>query len=192
KNSFTIPDDQKNNVSVTNTVQAADISEVFATQINSKLSLSQTGYYSSQQGIQNSGPIPPQVGSATTYTIVWQLKNLFDDASNIKVRAVLPPNVSLTSQVSPASQLSNVSFDNVSREMVWSVGSLPATQSASLAFQVSLLPADPQRGTVATLIGQASVFGEDRTTGATIKTTVSGVNTSLPDDSANSGGGIIQ
>ena len=140
---------------------------------------------------------PPEVGKATTYTINWEIKNYFSDSKNVKVKATLPQNVSLTGQILPQDQSSSFSFDSASREIVWSAGDILAGTGVTgdpitLSFQVSLTPDSSQKGSAASLIGQAQISGENQFTNTAITSQDSVVNTSLPDDFANSGGGIVQ
>jgi hypothetical protein len=160
------------------------------------LVISQKGYYQSAD-ISNSGAIPPKVGKATTYTIDWEIKNYFSDAKNVKVKAILPKNVSLTGQILPQDESSNFSFDSASREIVWSAGDIQAGTGVTgdpvgLSFQISLTPDNSQKGSAAPLIGQVQVSGENQFTNTAITSQDSAIDTSLPDDFANSGGGIVQ
>lgn len=196
KNNVAITGDQKNNMLLKNTVTVSETSQEFDTKVNSNLSLSQKAYYSSQAGIQNSGPIPPQVNQATTYTIVWQVGNTFDDVKNVKVKATLPEGVILTSTIIPTSQISQFSLDSSSRQIVWSAGDLLANASAgslpSISFQISLTPNLLQQGKLASLIGSATISGDDQFTGKVISNTAPALDTSLPDEASNSGGGIVR
>ena len=184
------------NTVITNEVNISQITQKFTIKVNSGLVISQKGFYGSSD-ISNSGPIPPEAGKATTYAIVWEIKNYFSDAKNVKVKATLPENVSLTGQILPTNESSNFSFDSASREIVWSAGDIQAGTGVngdpvSLYFQVSLTPNSSQKGSAAPLIGQAQITGENQFTNTTITTQDSGITTSLPDDFANSGGGIVQ
>ncbi len=185
-----------NDTLITNEVNISQITQKFTIKVNSGLVISQRAYYK-DPGISNSGPIPPKAGKATTYTITWDIKNYFSDTKNVKVKAVLPQNISLTGQILPQDQLSSFSFDSASREIVWSAGDILAGTGVngdpvSLSFQVSLTPSALQKGTTAPLIGEVNISGENQFTGTVITAKDSGVNTSLPDDFANSGGGIVQ
>lgn len=177
---------------IKNKVNVFDINEEFITRINSKLELSQKVYHSVIDGIENSGPVPPEVGKTTTYTVSWQVKNSFNDVKNIKVKAFLPQNVTLSDSIIPENQISNFSLDSNSREIVWSVGDLASGSLASLTLQIALTPSLSQKGKPADLISQATVSGEDQFTGVTTQSTSPAVNSNLPDDQANSGGGIVQ
>jgi len=184
------------NTTITDEINISQITQKFTIKVNSGLVISQKGYYRNQD-ISNSGPVPPEAGKATTYTINWEIKNYFSDEKNVKVKATLPKNVSLTGQILPEDESSNFSFDSTSREIVWSAGDIQAGTGVTgdpiiLSFQISLTPDILQKGSVAPLIGQAQISGENQFTNTTITAQDSGVDTSLPDDFANSGGGIVQ
>lgn len=181
---------------INNEVNISQITQKFSVKVNSGLVISQTAYYK-DDNIENSGPTPPEVGKATTYAVSWEIKNYFSDARNTKVRATLPEGVSLTGKILPEFESSNFSFDSVSREIVWSAGDILAGTGVNgdpifLSFQVSLTPSLSQKGLVAPLIGQVQVSGENQFTNTIIIAQDSGINTSLPDDFTNSGGGIVQ
>ena len=163
------------------------------TKVNSKIEVLEQGFYSNQNNIQNTGPIPPISGKATTYIISWQVKNYSNDVKNVKVKAILPQGVSLTGILSPESEYSKFSLDSASRQLVWSVGDVKAGQNpAPLYFQISFTPDASQKGMTATLIKQAVVTGEDQFTSAVVSNTSPAVDTNLPADLTNSNKGIIQ
>ncbi len=171
--------------------------EEFTNKINSKLALSQKGFF--QDGIfGNSGPVPPEVGQTTSYTITWQLENYYNDVRDVKVKAILPQNVSLSSKIFPEEQLDRITFDSVSREIVWNVGDLVfgqgvLSQAPSISFQVNFNPTEDQRGEIAQLISPARIIGQDHWTGEVIQSAASYVDTSLPhDNSVSHEAGIVQ
>ncbi len=177
---------------VKNKVDVEGISQEFETKINSKLELLQRAYHSNFDGIENFGPIPPKVGETTTYVINWQIKNYSNDVKNLKVKTILPQNVFLSDAIFPENQAPNFSYDSQSKEIVWSAGDLSQGGQESLSFQIALTPSSLQKGDSAILIGQVTVSGEDQFTESAITSTAPLVNTNLPDDQANSGGGIVQ
>lgn len=184
------------NIVIANEVTISQITQKFEIKLSSGLFIMQKGYYQNEE-ISNSGQIPPKVGQSTTYTINWEIKNYFSNAKNVKVKAVLPSNVNLTGKIMPEDESSNFSFDSVSREIVWSVGDVMAGTGVTgdpitLSFQVSLVPNISQRGTIAPIIGSAQISGENQFTNTLITSQSASVDTLLPDDYINSGGGIIQ
>lgn len=196
KNNWT-PDstDEKTSI-ITDEINISQIVQKFTVKVNSGLEISQSGAYEGFD-IINSGPVPPQAGKATTYTIVWNIKNHSSDQKNVKVKATLPKNVSLTGRIRPEDEYANFSFDSASRQIVWSPGDILSGTGVngdpvSLSFQISITPTDDQKGSTAQLIGQAQVSGENQFTNTTTNATDAAVTTALPDDFAHSGGGIVQ
>ncbi|MBZ9578471.1 hypothetical protein KJA14_01325 [Patescibacteria group bacterium] len=160
--------------------------EELSTKINSKLEILQKGYFEDEI-FGNSGPLPPKVAETTTYTVIWQAENYYNDVKNVKVKAILPPEVKLTGKIFPEEQSSKFAFDTESREIVWEIGDLEAGRGVSdagpvIAFQVALTPTANQRGQIATLINEAKISGEDQWTEATLETIAEAVDTTLPDD----------
>jgi len=196
KSDWTLSSADINGTVITDSVNISQITQKFETKVSSGLVISQKAYYVSSN-ITNSGLIPPKVGQATTYTVNWEIKDYFSDAKNVKVKATLPENVSLTGQIFPQNELSNFSFDSASREIVWSVGDILAGTGVNgdpvaLYFQVSLVPTASQKGKSTGIIGPVQISGENQFTNTAISSQDSGVSTTLPDDFANSGGGIVQ
>jgi hypothetical protein len=133
------------------------------------------------------GSLPPEVGKETYYTIIWQVKNYYNDVKNVKVRATLPQEVNLTGKILPETEASKFSFDPKSREIVWSLGDLEAGKGitnlpATINFQVSFVPTQDQKGKSPDIISEVKITGEDTWTGQTLQSTDSPINTTLPDD----------
>jgi len=169
-----------------NKVFIGQLKEEFLTKISSKLEIVQKGYFEDEI-FGNSGPLPPKVGETTTYTIIWQVKNYYSDIKNAKVKATLPPQVSLTGKIFPEEMTSKFSFDSQSKEIVWSIGDLEREIGISkppltLAFQIIFSPDESQRGQTPEIIGQAKISGEDSWTESEIEATSTAITTLLPDD----------
>ncbi|MBI2113379.1 MAG: hypothetical protein HYT50_02275 [Candidatus Wildermuthbacteria bacterium] len=191
KNEF---DPGDRNLVARNRILLSEASEEFEVKVNAKLVIEQRGYYEDEV-FGNDGPLPPQVGRKTTYTVLWQAKNYLNDVKNAKVTAVLPPTVELTGQVFPEG--AHLTFDSQSRELVWAVGDMQSGaglggQPVSVAFQIALSPAGWQRGSPAQLIGQATITGDDAWTIQSVLGTSSPIDTSNLSDSSSQGKGIVQ
>ncbi len=177
------------NPTLKNTVLISQVKEEFETKISTKLVITQKAFYNDEI-FGSSGPLPPEVGKETMYTIVWEAKNYYNDAKNVKVKATLPKNVRLTGKIFPKEETSNFSFDSKSREIVWSIGDDKPMMAgtgifmapARIAFQVALKPTKEQEGKIVPLIGQAVISGEDQWTEKIVQSTTSGIKTDLPDD----------
>ncbi|MDP3991005.1 MAG: hypothetical protein Q8P63_01795 [Candidatus Nealsonbacteria bacterium] len=181
----TMNDSDKNPI-LKNKIILSQAQEEFVTKVNSKLDIIQRGYYGDEV-FGNTGPIPPEVGKQTTYTIIWQAKNYYNDIKSAQVRAVLGDGVKLTGNIFPENSV--LTFDSGSREVIWKIGDLTAgkgvlDQAPSVAFQVSFTPLVFQAGATPILIGEAELSGEDQYTGLMVKGHSSSINTTLPDDTA--------
>ncbi|MCX6760550.1 MAG: hypothetical protein NTZ84_00355 [Candidatus Nealsonbacteria bacterium] len=188
KNEWPISDASGKNPLIKNTLYLSQSKEEFINKVNSRLVISQKGYFNDEI-FGNTGSLPPKVGGEpTTYTIVWQVKNYYNNVNNVKVKAVLPAYCALTGLIFPEEQSSKFTFDSQSREIVWSVGDLKASQGVfgtaapNISFQIKFTPTGSQIGQMPEIIGQAKMTGEDQWTGETIEGTSSGVTTDLPED----------
>ncbi len=172
-------------------------SQEFEVKIASRLEIAQTGFYQDEV-FGNQGPIPPKAGVPTSYTVIWQVKNIGNDLENVKVKAQLGQGVKLTGDLFPEG--APVSFDPISREVVWQIGSLASgagffdSQTApSAAFQVELTPTILQKGKVVELISEAIVTADDAFIEQSLSSVDDAVDTTLlDDDTVSEQQGIVQ
>jgi len=174
------------NPTLKNKVFIGQVKEEFVTKISSKMEVVQKGYFQDEV-FGNSGPLPPEVGKTTTYTIMWQVKNYYSNVKNAKVKAVLPEGVELTGSIFPEEEVSRFTFDSQSREIVWSIGDLErglgiTDQGLTLAFQIAFTPKESQRYQILNIINEAKIIAEDSWTETTIQFSAPAINTLLPDD----------
>lgn len=196
---WTIANPGDKNAVLKDSVLVSQVKESFEVKMNTKLSISQRGYFDDDV-FGNSGPVPPKVGEATTYTIIWGAKNYYNDVKNMKVKATLPQNVKLTGSISPDTESSQFTYDSQSREVVWKVkkgdlieaGTGVINQGPSISFQVSFTPTSDQIGAPANLVNSPDVSAEDQWTNNKVESTGSSINTNIPDDLISSGKGTVQ
>lgn len=172
----------------------ASETEEFSTKINSKLELAQKILFEDEI-FGNTGQIPPKVGEITTYTVMWQAKNYYNEVKNVKARTILPDYVHFNGKFFPEG--SNLTYDPNSREVVWEAGNFGVGQGVlniapNIAFQISFSPNGSQLGQTPDLISQAIISGEDTWTGDTVDGTAPSVNTTLPDDPSINRQGIVR
>jgi hypothetical protein len=75
--------------------------------ISASLFVRAKGYFNDDGRIVNEGVIPPEVGKETSYTIHWNLTNLFNGIRDVKVVSVLPEGVKWTgSYIKPNGEVS--------------------------------------------------------------------------------------
>jgi hypothetical protein len=119
-------------------------------------------YYSGP--FSNTGPIPPTVGKATTYTVVWSLSDTANSISNAQVTSSIPQWVNFVGTFLPASE--DLTYNPTTRQILWNADRIPAGAgitgtSRSVSFQVSLNPSLSQIGTSPVLINAAVLTGHD-------------------------------
>lgn len=203
KDDWQIDNLEDKNLTIKNKIYLAQQSrEEFTYKVNSKLVVEQKGYFQDEVfgNFGNSGPIPPKIGEKTTYTIIWQIKNYYNALKNVRIKAVLPQQVSLTSKIFPEEQNEKFAFDSNSREIVWNIGDLEAGQGVldslsipSIAFQISFTPTVSQKGQTPEIIKEVSIFAEDSWTEELLESNNESINTSLPDDeTVSEEQGIVQ
>jgi len=172
------------NATIRNYVSLGGAKEIFETKVNSKLEISQKGYFYTEV-FSNFGPLPPKVGFQTTYAIFWEVKNFHNQVKNVKIRAILPPEVSVVDDFHPKE--ASFTFDPATREVLWILGDLEKGTGVLntppfLYFQIALTPTSEQRGRTPEIISEATISGEDSWTETLIANTASAINTTLPDD----------
>jgi hypothetical protein len=145
------------------------------------LEIQQSGFYEDEV-FGNQGPYPPQAGQSTSYTIIWQAKNYYNDVNNVKVKAILPADVRLTGKIFP--QDSRFTFDSQSREIVWEVGNLEtgkgvSTPAPNVAFQIEFRSNTLGAGETPEIISQARITGQDVFTESMLQSIAPALNTLL-------------
>ncbi len=195
KEDWQISETKGKNTSITNKIFLSKVQQEFITKINSKLEISQKAYFENEV-FENSGPLPPQAGQSTKYVVIWEVKNYFNDTTNVKVKAVLPNQVRLTGEIFPKE--ANLTFDSQSREIVWDVGDVEAGAGVdkphpNIAFQISLTPNTSQSGKIVDLISNAVILGQDVWTESSLENGDGKIDTTLPnDDSISDAMGRVQ
>lgn len=133
----------------------------------------------------NTGPIPPKAEKETTYTVVLDISNSFNDVADVTLTTQLPPYVRWLGEVNPSTE--QVLYDESTRTVSWNIPDMRAgvgytSSSKEMAFQISFLPSLSQVGTTPELTGFLSVVGTDRFTGGLIESEKSALSTRLNND----------
>ena len=129
--------------------------------------------------------MPPKADIPTTYTVVWNTTNSFNQVSNVEVRATLPSYVKWTNIKTPASEI--FSFNPVTNEVVWNVGSVLSntgfgSTKKEIQFQLEFLPSTSQIGQSPMILGEANLSGIDKVTGLKVNSTAPAVTTNFSGD----------
>lgn len=175
-------------------IEAATVSadSDIVVKINTKTELKTKGYYF-DSAMKNTGPLPPKVNQATSYTVHWQITNFSNDADNITVRSALPEGVGWLNKKSGAGA-ATLEYNERANELVWNVGKMSAGTGVLLdpyevVFQVGLTPAAHQANMTVPILSESVLTGEDVFTGVDISANAPALKTDLPDDS---GVGILK
>lgn len=148
-------------------------------------------YFNADDIPVGSGPLPPQVGQATTYRVYWTLTNALHDVTDLKLSAKLPPNVTWTG-------LSNVDagdlkFDASSEKIVWTLNWMPTSiKTLTVSFDVALAPTEDQRGKIATLTEGTIFEATDKQNGWPIILSAPPLTTAAENDQAAAGKGRVE
>jgi len=197
KEDWEISSAEDKNPVIKNKVYLSQAREEFVNKVKSKIEIVQQGYFQ-EEVFGNSGPIPPEVGKTTTYTIIWQAKNYYSEVKNTKVKAVLSAEVKLTGQIFPEEESEKFAFDSQSRELVWEVGDLEVGQgilndAPNISFQIEFTPKESQKGRTPDLISVATISGQDQWTENTLTASSTAIDTTLPDDdTVTNSQGVVQ
>ncbi len=131
---------------------------------SAKLGLQQKTLYKSGP-FENTGALPPKVGTPTTYTIEWAIPPQVVNFSNVRVVAVLPEYVYWLDEVFPDG--ARVVYDAGTRTVTWNQGDVPSTltNDVSVSFQVRVTPSISHKQTSPTIVEAVTLSGTNTLTG---------------------------
>jgi len=155
--------------------------DVLDVKVNSILSFNVLGYYSDGP-IKNFGPLPPKVGSETSFAVSWQLINTTNDMKDVVVKATIPPNVKWTGFIDPKD--AGITYDPTKGLITWKPGIVFAGSgytipSQRVDFQLSFVPAFVHVGTAISLVSETSLEGTDVFTGKKVERRLPGLDSTL-------------
>jgi hypothetical protein len=143
------------------------VSQELLTKVTTAVNFEQTVYYNDPEaGFTNSGPIPPQVGKQTTYTVHWTIDGTSNDIVDAKVIGFLPPGVTWMDKVTVNANQPFVTYEAGTGRLVWNLEVVPAGTGTSLPqyeaiFQVAITPTNAQQGGSVELIKKSELQGQD-------------------------------
>jgi hypothetical protein len=130
------------------------------------------------------GPLPPTVGSETSYAILFTITNTTNSIENARLTALLPPYVRWDGVYKPASE--KITFTQRDGSLVWDIGTIePGVGSEGaprqIVFSVGFIPSSSQIGEEAVLLQDIRLTGLDAA-GSEVERTVSDITTQLTSD----------
>lgn len=161
--------------------------------VGTTLALEATAFYDDGRlGLTSNGPVPPQVGQETTYTVRFRVGSTLNDVGDVTLRAVLPDGVRYTGK--NYLTIGSLEFNDRTGEIFWTIpqlvaGSSRLRPSEELHVQVAIVPAEHQAGSKVPFLNHTSIAGADLFTDAGVRQEL----TIFPDtDSAAKGQGTVE
>lgn len=152
-------------------------------------------YYRDDGTQVGAGPLPPQVGSTTTYRMYWRITNTTNELTGLTVSVKIPASVFWTGK-NVSATAGSVAFDAATRIVTWTLNKLPTgvgigSTPVSAAFDLSITPEAEQAGTSPVLVEAQTLKAKDSFTGTSIEVKKDQSTTDLPNDSRATGKGAV-
>ncbi len=170
-------------------------SATVTTKITTDLSLrTEARYYDDEYIKVGDGPVPPQVGTATTYVIYWYLQNTTNEVSTVSVTTELPTGVVWADNGSVSA--GDIVYDPTARTITWTINKIPRHVGQFIPelygeFAVTITPQSADIGSTVTLLQQSLLTATDVFTDASIHQTTGLTTTDLPTDPVKTGQGEV-
>lgn len=159
--------------------------------INAAVALTASAHYFSTDGAPiGEGPLPPAVGSGTTFEVMWTIPHALHPLEDLVVTATLPPGVTFAGNV--ASDLGKVTYDasaNIVRFDATGITKEAAVIHAK--FYVKATPTAADVGKVMKILSGSALRVTDSTTSNRIEKEADALTTALPEDKFAEGKGIV-
>lgn len=130
------------------------------------------------------GFLPPKAENETRYVVTWTLSNSSNIILGAKAKSILPIYVDWVSSLTGGTE--NVSYNEVTREVVWDIGDVkPNTgfdSNREASFTIALNPSLSQIGSVPQLMKEVNLSGRDSFAGVLVKSRYNAITTLLPND----------
>lgn len=138
--------------------------------------------------LQNTGPMPMKAGKETTFTVIWQLSNSVNPATGVVVKTTLPTGIVWKNVVSPVSQVKEISYNSVTRELVWNPNDVTVGQNIkTITFKLATTPSTSQIGAVVGLTNGITLTGTDSITQTSLSDEKRGIDSRLSNDTSKVG-----
>jgi len=151
-------------------------------------------YYDDEHIPLGQGPLPPQVGEETHFSIFWRIKNTTNPIKNIFVKTKLPNSIIWTGQTKTTHGI--ILYQEDSQEVFWQIPELSIYQGGPYSlveaeFEVKIVPEKFHLNQILFLTEDISLTAEDQLTGDLIFDQINGLDTNLKDDSWGRNQGIV-
>ena len=152
------------------------------TKVKSKTDFTSKAFYNDSV-FPNLGPVPPQVGQKTTYTIHLKIVNEGNDLTNVRIVSSLLPGISWENKFKVTPTQSDLNYNSSTGQVSWSVPTVPAGTGVvspvfEAVFQVGITPSLNQSGQNLEILKEAVLEAVDNFTKEKINLSQPGINTS--------------
>lgn len=130
-------------------------------------------------GFADSGPVPPEVGETTTYTLTIAVDAGANEMTDVIVDTGLPLYINWLNKYDADG---TVTYNSVSKTLQWNIGNMSSFERKDLTFQVSIQPSISQLGTMPTILKAQRVRANDRYTGVLLQDNFNAVTTELSEE----------
>lgn len=160
--------------------------------VQSDANLSAIARYSSEEGAPiGSGPLPPVVGSSTTYRIEWKVQRTLHALERLTITATVPGAVLWAGQRDL--DAGELAYDESKKMVTWTVNAMPEDIGELVAsFDVTLRPSEADVGKFAQLLGESRMDFTDTKIGASILRTSPALTTDLTEDALAQRKGVVK
>lgn len=171
-------------------------SEKIGVKIISTLTLScEARYYSEENEMLGSGPLPPEVGETTAYRVFWYLSNTTNEVTEAEIKTTLPEDVYWTGKDKSVSA-GTLEFEPVSRTVKWSINRIPVGtgqvySQLSASFEISVTPGVVDLGLIKILTDKTKATGIDSFTETDLTASCDSLTSDLRYDTYGQGKGIV-
>lgn len=147
-------------------------------------------YYSSDGAPIGEGPLPPVVGTPTTFEVMWTITRALHPLEDLVITATLPPGVTYADGA--AADLGKITYDSSANIVRFDATDVAKDVNVVHAkFYVKATPSAADVDKAMKLLSGSALRVTDATTTNRIEKETDALTTSLPDDPHAAGKGIV-
>lgn len=147
-------------------------------------------YYTAGGDQLGRGPLPPQVGKETKYSVIITIHNTTNRVENIRFSGSLDQKIKWTGKTS-VSRGNDLVYNSNLRTVNWSANSITPYETVSLFFEVSFTPTETDRGLILPILHEIVVNGQDGYINEPITARSNPVTTALTTDNVAQQKGVM-